>query len=109
MQKHPEPVHFQRHKGLPKVTPQTLSLGTTPRAAEGGEEELGPWGRAGAVWDMLWMEMDEGGGHLIPVGSGVSQQHLPSGLGWAQGSCCSCQGFGVWGKEEGASPVRGAA
>lgn len=107
MQKHPEPVHFQRHKGLPKVTPQTPSLGTTPRAAEGGEEELGPWGRAGAVWDMLWMEMDEGGvtSSLWALGSHSST----SPQGWAQGSCCSCRGFGVWGKEEGASPVRGAA
>lgn len=80
MQKHPEPVHFQRHKGLPKVTPQTLSLGTTPRAAEGGEEELGPWGRAG-VWDMLWMEMDERGvtSSLWALGSHSST----SPQGWA--------------------------
>lgn len=38
MQKHPEPAHFPRHKGLSKVTAQILGLGTAPRAAEGGEE-----------------------------------------------------------------------
>lgn len=104
MQKHPEPVHFQRHKGLPKVTPQIPSLGTTPRAAEGGEEDLGPWGRAAAVWDMLWMEMTEGGS---PCPCGLWGPTAAPPLRAGLGTGLLLQLPGLWGLGEGRRSIPG--